>query len=395
MRDSGKAISANIDFAPTRAAALLRVDAIRPANYARSRNALDGDVTRLSPYLSHGLLSMPEVHACLAARHAIDPQHKLVYEFGWREYWHHVWAHHGDGIFESLHEGLLPDVAYASELPADIREGRTGLPVIDRAVRELYATGYLHNHVRMWLASYVVHLRKVHWRAGADWLYAHLLDGDLASNHLSWQWVAATASHKPYLFNAENVARYAPVEWHCPGTAIDTTYEALDQLAHSRESVSFDADADGVDEPELLSAPPDECGFAAPDTAVADRGVWLVHPWALNDLPADLPKDTLIVALALAEWHAQWLWSTMRWRFVGTRQRELAPIRWFGNIGALRTALAGARSVHSIDDPHYADTLRLLRDDIHLRPAPRLFEPVDRLCDSFTQWWQRARLADE
>ncbi|MGC8035725.1 FAD-binding domain-containing protein, partial [Salmonella enterica] len=74
------------------------------------------------------------------------------------------------------------------------------------------------NHARMWLASYVVHLRKVHWRAGADWMVGHLLDGDLASNHLSWQWVAGTGSHKPYLFNAENVAKYAPAEWHSPGT---------------------------------------------------------------------------------------------------------------------------------------------------------------------------------
>jgi deoxyribodipyrimidine photolyase len=49
-----------------------------------------------------------------------------------------------------------------------------------------------------------------HWRAGADWLVLHLLDSDLASKHLSWQWVAGTASHKPCLFNAENVARYAP-----------------------------------------------------------------------------------------------------------------------------------------------------------------------------------------
>ncbi|MFX7866419.1 FAD-binding domain-containing protein, partial [Acinetobacter baumannii] len=80
--------------------------------------------------------------------------------------------------------------AYAAEVPLDVREGRTGVPVVDEAVRVLYRTGLLHNHARMWLASYLVHLRKLHWRAGADWLYGHLLDGDLASNHLSWQWVA-------------------------------------------------------------------------------------------------------------------------------------------------------------------------------------------------------------
>jgi Deoxyribodipyrimidine photolyase len=187
-----------VGFPPTLAAALSRLQAVRPSDYARTRNALDGAVTRLSPYLSHGLLSLPQAHAAISARHPLDPQHKLVYEFGWREYSHHAWAHRGAAILASLHPGPLPEHAYADTLPADIREGRTGVPAIDCAVRELYASGYLHNHARMWLASYVVHLRKVHWRAGADWLYAHLLDGDLASNHLGWQWVAGTASHKPY-----------------------------------------------------------------------------------------------------------------------------------------------------------------------------------------------------
>jgi hypothetical protein len=83
--------------------------------------------------------------------------------------------------------------AYVRELPTEIRQGCTGVPVIDEAVYALYANGTLHNHARMGLASYVVHVRKVHWRAGADWLYSHLLDGDLASNHLSWQWVAGTS----------------------------------------------------------------------------------------------------------------------------------------------------------------------------------------------------------
>lgn len=214
-------------FPSTKAALLDRLAAVDPARYARTRNALDGAVTRLSPYLTHGFISLPDVHAAVLARHRVDPQHKLVYEFGWREFFHHVWTFRGDAIFASLHPGLLPDDAYADAMPIDIREGRTGIPVIDQAVRGLYATGYLHNHVRMWLASYVVHLRKVHWRTGADWLYAHLLDGDLASNHLSWQWIAATSSAKPYLFNADNVAKYAPPEWHSTGTPIDTTYETL------------------------------------------------------------------------------------------------------------------------------------------------------------------------
>jgi deoxyribodipyrimidine photo-lyase len=392
MRDRPEEIRASDVFAPTREAALARIAAVRPGDYARYRNAIDGAVTRLSPYLTHGFISLPATHAAIAEHHALDAQHKLVYEFGWREYWHHVWSHRGDAMFRSLHEGLLPDDAYAVELPIDIREARTGVPAIDLAVQTLYATGYLHNHARMWLASYVVHLRKVHWRAGADWLYAHLLDGDLASNHLSWQWIAATASHKPYLFNAENVAKYAPPAWHSPRTVIDTTYEALDRIARQAEAIEARPLAHGVEQPSLLSHPPTAQGFAAPEAGtVAGRDVWLVHPWSLGEPPSELPADCLKLAVVIVDWHEHWPWSAGRWRFVAERQRALAEVRWLGSIDTLRTALAGARSVHAIDDPHYAQALRSLRDDIALRPVARLFPTVARCCDSFSQWWRLAQ----
>jgi deoxyribodipyrimidine photo-lyase len=383
-------------FPATREAALARLDAVRPAEYARSRNAIAGAVTRLSPYLSHGVLTLPEAHAAIAARRALAPQHKLVYEFGWREYFHHVWEHREEAILASLHAGPLPEAAYARELPADIREGHTGVPVIDRAVAELYATGYLHNHARMWLASYVVHLRKVHWRVGADWLYGHLLDGDLASNHLSWQWVAGTGSHKPYLFNAENVAKYAPREWHSPGTVIDRSYEALDRMARHPDAAAaagMRLTDPALDEPPLLHAPPAHAGYGAPDArAIAGRDVWLVHPWALRAPPTDLPEGTLIVAIAIADWHARWPWSEQRWAFVAELQHSLATHRWFGDAASLRAALAGARNVHGIDDPHLRSALHQLRADIALRPVPRLFAPVERACASFSQWWHRTRI---
>jgi deoxyribodipyrimidine photo-lyase len=207
-------------FEPTLQAALAQLAEVRPDAYARTRNALDGAVTRLSPYITHGLLSLRDVYSAVHARQPLDAKHKFVFELGWRAYWRHVWQHVGDGIQRSLHTGLLTNSAYQAEMPDDVLEARTGVPVIDQAVRELYATGYLHNHARMWLASYLVHMRKVHWHAGAQWMLGHLLDGDVASNHLSWQWVAGTGSSKPYLFNADNVAKYAPASWHSAGTAI-------------------------------------------------------------------------------------------------------------------------------------------------------------------------------
>ncbi len=378
-------------FAPTSAAAQARLAAVRPADYARSRNALDGAVTRLSPYITHGLLTLPEVLDGVAARHALDPQHKLVFELGWREYFHHVWQHQGEAIFSSLHTGLLPDSAYAREVPADIRTACTGVPMIDTAVRSLYANGYLHNHARMWLASYCVHMRKVHWRAAADWMYGHLLDGDLASNHLSWQWVAATGSHKPYLFNAENVARYAPPSWHSPGSVIDTSYEALDEIARSPRNVGYDKKSRsgaGIEEPALL-LPADLQHFSAapPSVALNGRDIWLIHPWALRVPPPDLAPSTLVLGVCLQEFHQRWGWSAARWEFVSQRMTELQAPCWLTDRAGLTAALLGARSVQTVADPHL---LGLLDGVALCRPLPELFATVDRPCSSFSQWWTRS-----
>ena len=357
-------------FEPTLAAARARVAAVRPGDYARTRNAIEGAVTRLSPYLTHGFLTLPEVLAAVRQRHAVDAQHKFVYELGWREYFHHVWHHEGERIFASLHPGPLPDEAYAPELPEDIRRGATGVPAIDTAVRELYATGWLHNHARMWLASYVVHLRKVHWRAGADWLYGHLLDGDLASNHLSWQWVAGTGSHKPYLINAENVARYAPSAWHSERTPVDASYEALDRIARSERSVSG-GKGEAVDEPPLLHTPPPGIAMRS---AAAPAGAWLAHAWALGPPPA----GATVAGVFVADFHRRWAWSERRWSFVATRMAALgAPPLWCEGAPA---ADASARA-----EPHIAAWLAPAGQ----QPVPRLFAEPGRRCASFTQFWTR------
>lgn len=370
---------------PTLDAALERLAAVRPADYARSRNAIEGAVTRLSPYITHGFVSLPEVLAAVSARHRLDVQHKFVFELGWREYFHHVWQHRGERILQPLHEGPLPERAYTQDMPADIRQARSGVPVIDRAVRTLYATGYLHNHARMWLASYVVHLRKVHWRAGADWMLAHLLDGDLASNHLSWQWVAGTGSHKPYLFNADNVARHAPLAWHSAGSVLDTSYDALEAIARSGPPVPVRPLDDGVDEPPLCSLPPWSTTPVAGD--VAGRDVWLVHPWALGDPPADLPPDVLCVGWWPTEHHAAWPWSAARWKFVGTRMSAISTLQWTGSRVELTQALAAARSVQTMADGHVA---ALLPPMVKSRAPRRLFGELEHPCASFSSWWSRA-----
>lgn len=407
-------------FEPTRGAALEALALVSPQAYAGSRNHLIGDATQLSPYFTHGLLSQREAYAFLNQRSPLHPQHKLVYEFGWRAYFRHVWAHLGDGILASIHAGPLPDGAYEHEVPEDVRQARTGVPVIDQAVRTLYASGHLHNHARMWLASYLVHVRKVAWRAGADWLYGHLLDGDLASNHLSWQWVAGTGSHKPYLFNAENVARFAPPDWHSPGTVIDTSYEALDALARSPRAAHVapvartthanrkphathtarttlpthgahaSPQAAGVAEPPLLAMPPVADTLGAPP--LAGRHVVLQHPWALGELPAGAPSDAQVVGMVLRDFHRLHPWSERRWRFVLDGWRATGVPVWCVDAAALPDALAGAASVWLHDDPHLHPWRSAMPGTTRWVPDEPLFAEVGEHQRSFSRWWQRTRL---
>jgi deoxyribodipyrimidine photo-lyase len=193
-----------------RRSALDRLASIDPVDYARTRNHVGGAVTRLSPWLRHGVLSLAEVRdAALARVTRPEDAAKLISELGWRDYWQQVYASLGDRIRKPIeppaHTSRLPQV---DQMPADVLAAQTGMHCIDAFVRQLHQTGWLHNHQRMWLASWLVHVRGVRWQAGADWFLTHLLDGDPASNHLSWQWVAGTFSAKPYIFNRENLESF-------------------------------------------------------------------------------------------------------------------------------------------------------------------------------------------
>jgi deoxyribodipyrimidine photo-lyase len=383
------------NLTPTLAAAHQRLAGVSPSAYARSRNSLTGAATQLSPSITHGVITLPEVVQAVQARERLSVQDKLVFELGWREFFQDVWRHRGTGIFESLHAGPLPDAAYSPELPADVLQACTGLPVIDQAVRTLYASGHLHNHARMWLASYLVHLRKVHWRVAADWLYGHLLDGDLASNHLSWQWVAATGSHKPYLFNADNVARYAPPEWHSLGSVIDTTYEALEHIAKTPHAVAAGRLKDGTAPAQLHKNPPPECAIN-PLTpadlqrwaqAVAGQDVWLLHPWALRAPPPEhASPQTVRLGVFMHEFHQTWPWSAARWAFASAGMAELTHHVGVISAPQLTHVLQHARSVRTSAHLHANP---YLPSGVQFTPEARLFD-VQPLCQSFFQWWKLA-----
>lgn len=184
---------------------------IDPKAYARSRNHLAGKVSQLSPYIRHGIVSDKEVLTHINQMGSVEQNEKLIQQLMWRNFFHAVHLAQPKRIwqdYEPYKTGFSAQ-SYALQLPADIQQGTTGVRIIDQMIETLLTTGYLHNHARLYLASYIVHWRRVRWQAGAHWFLQHLLDGDIASNNYSWQWVASTFSAKPYVFNLDNVRQFA------------------------------------------------------------------------------------------------------------------------------------------------------------------------------------------
>jgi len=233
-----------------RVAALAALSAIRPLAYERSRNFLAGAVTRLSAYLRHGVLTLAEVRDfSLQQVSDVSDAGKLINELAWRDYWQRLYKQLGEGIWqdrEAYKTGFRAS-SYADLLPAEVPAGTTTLACMDGFSHQLTETGYLHNHARMWLAAYIVHWRRVRWQTGARWFLEHLVDGDPASNNLSWQWVASTFASKPYIFNRENLERYTDGTYcrSCPHAQANTCpfdrdYDGLTQSLFARLNYSED-----------------------------------------------------------------------------------------------------------------------------------------------------------
>ena len=219
-------------FPATRTAGLARLTAFTPYMghaYAAGRNTDYGPeaetaTAALSPYLRRRLLVEQEVVD--AARGAHGPgADKFVQEVFWRGYFKghletrpEVWTAYRRLAAEGqarLAENAGLRLAYDRAV-----EGRTGIDGFDDWARELTANNWLHNHTRMWFASIWIFTLKLPWALGADFFMRHLLDGDPASNTLSWRWVAGLHTRgKPYAATAENIRRYTdgrydPVNLH-------------------------------------------------------------------------------------------------------------------------------------------------------------------------------------
>ena len=186
---------------------LQRIDRIDPVKYAKNRNYVNGAVSYLSPYISRGVISTKFVfnHLIEKGFHA-EVMEKFIQELAWRDYWQQVWISKKEGINSDLKNSQKP--INNLSISKGIIDGNTGVEAIDRGILDLYNTGYMHNHMRMYVASIACNVAQSHWKIPAKWMYYHLLDADWASNALSWQWVAGANSQKKYYANQDNINKY-------------------------------------------------------------------------------------------------------------------------------------------------------------------------------------------
>jgi len=193
----------------------------RIAGYDEGRNRPDQPASsRLSPHLHFGELS--PLQCLVAARNAVVDDAAaarsadgFIRELGWREFAYHLLYHYPRTVEHPLDVRFerFPWSPDPSLLEAWQR-GRTGYPIVDAGMRELWATGWMHNRVRMIVASLLTKNLRQHWLAGARWFWDTLVDADLASNTLGWQWTAGCGADAAPFFRIFNpvlqAERYDP-----------------------------------------------------------------------------------------------------------------------------------------------------------------------------------------
>jgi deoxyribodipyrimidine photo-lyase len=213
-------------FSPTRDAALSRLADFAPntgGHYAANRNTDEGPgqrrgVSMLSPYLRFRMVSEEEVLAATLQHFSLLEAEKFIHELFWRAYFKgyletrpQIWANYLNDLERLDRSGT----AYQAAIT-----GQTGIDCFDHWIAELKTTGYLHNHARMWFASIWIFTLRLPWQLGADFMYRHLIDGDPASNTLSWRWVGGLHTKgKTYLARPDNIARYTNGRFQPKGLA--------------------------------------------------------------------------------------------------------------------------------------------------------------------------------
>lgn len=223
------------------------------ATYAERRDFLDTSTTSLlSPHLHWGEISPRAIWKAIleyqqAHRLSFQCVEKFLAQLGWREFSYHLLFHFPDLPEKNWRAEFdhFPWKRNAKHLMA-WKKGKTGYPIVDAGMRELWKTGYMHNRARLIVASFLVKDLFTDWREGARWFWDTLLDADLANNSASWQWVAGSgADAAPYfrIFNpvlqgkkfdpeGKYIRRWVPELEKLPTPALHDPWECSRQVSN-------------------------------------------------------------------------------------------------------------------------------------------------------------------
>ena len=180
-------------------------------NYNSKRNFDFGPLNRenvscLSPYITHRLITEYEVTKKVLSKHPHQKVEKYIQEIFWRVYWK-GWLELRPKVWSDFIEDLK--TIEENENYQKAINAQTDIQCFNDWVQELKENNYLHNHTRMWFASIWIFTLKLPWQKGAEFFMKHLLDGDAASNTLSWRWVAGLQTKgKHYVAQAWNISKF-------------------------------------------------------------------------------------------------------------------------------------------------------------------------------------------
>lgn len=280
-------------------------------------------VTRLSGAIRHRLVLERELIESLLATHAFATVDKLVQELCWRAYWK-AWLQRRPNVWrdwvESVPRRRAALDATARRRLARLEAGDSGVAIMDAFARELVDTGYLHNHARMWFASFWVHVEELPWELGAEFFLRHLLDGDAASNTLSWRWIAGWhTAGKRYFVRRSNLERC--LDPHL----LESQRAGLERLEDARiaELEARRAPPTVTHPPPLPPEPPPQDTLAGLERLRA--GVWLHDEDGcpeLSPLAALRPAALLITGDALTA--REWRYGAVRCAFAARALDDLA-----------------------------------------------------------------------
>ena len=207
---------------PSRATALEKLTDFIPKaglSYRNKRNYDFGPskhnyVSQLSPFIRRRIVTESEVLKAVLNKYSLSSSEKFVQEVFWRTYWK-GWLEMRPSVWQDYQNDLSRlenQIMTQSSLRKSWEtacEGKTDIDCFDFWACELKETGYLHNHARMWFASIWIFTLNLPWQLGADFFLRHLLDGDPASNTLSWRWVAGLQTQgKTYLARRDNISKF-------------------------------------------------------------------------------------------------------------------------------------------------------------------------------------------